>query len=171
MNDKKNRSTTENGLKTLLDKGKKICPILLEEEVTATYAGLRAASNQSDYAIKFNSDRKFITVGGIRSTGLTSSMAIAEYVCELILESGYALGERIELPKIRMPNLGEMKLRPYKSAEDIANNPDYGKIICHCEKTTLGEIRDALQSELPPRSTNGLARRTRAGLGRCQGFY
>ena len=171
LNDKKNRSTTENGIKTLMDKGKKICPILLEEEVTATYAGLRAASNQSDYAIKFNSDKKFITVGGIRSTGLTSSMAIAEYVCELILESGYALGERIELPKIRMPNLGEMKLRPYKSAEDIANNPDYGKIICHCEKTTLGEIRDALQSELPPRSTNGLARRTRAGLGRCQGFY
>jgi glycerol-3-phosphate dehydrogenase len=171
LDDKENRSTTENGIKTLLEKGKKICPKLLEEEVTATYAGLRAASNQPDYAIKINSDKKFITVGGIRSTGLTSSMAIAEYVCELILENDYQMGERIELPKVRMPNLGEARLRPYKNAEAIESNPEYGKIICHCEKTTLGEIRDALKSELPPASINGLARRTRASLGRCQGFY
>jgi glycerol-3-phosphate dehydrogenase len=171
LEDKTDTSTTENGIVSLLEKGRKIVPSLIGEEVTATYAGLRAASNQSDYFITMRTDLSFITVGGIRSTGLTSSMAIAEYVREQIVVSGYHLGERSELLPLIMPNLGERNLRPYKSAEAIARNPEYGKIVCHCEKATLGEINDAFNSEIPPVSLNGLARRTRAGLGRCQGFY
>jgi glycerol-3-phosphate dehydrogenase len=53
----------------------------------------------------------------------------------------------------------------------IAADPDYGRIVCHCERVTRGEIRDALASTVPPADLDGLRRRTRAQNGRCQGFY
>lgn len=70
-----------------------------------------------------------------------------------------------------MPNLGEAFPRPYRRADLIAKDPAYGTLVCHCEHVTLGEIRDALSSTVPPRSLDGLRRRTRAHGGRCQGFY
>jgi glycerol-3-phosphate dehydrogenase len=53
----------------------------------------------------------------------------------------------------------------------VAADPEYGRVVCHCERVTRGEIRDALRTAIPPRSLDALRRRTRAGLGRCQGFY
>lgn len=70
-----------------------------------------------------------------------------------------------------MPNLGEASPRPYRRADLIARDPAYGTLVCHCEGVSAGEIRDALASAVPPRSKDGLRRRTRAGGGRCQGFY
>jgi glycerol-3-phosphate dehydrogenase len=70
-----------------------------------------------------------------------------------------------------MPYLGEAGIRPYQDAARIAADPEYGRIACHCERVTRGEIRDALGSVLPPTDTGGLRRRTRAMNGRCQGFY
>jgi len=70
-----------------------------------------------------------------------------------------------------MPNVGEAFTRPYQDAACIATNADYGRIVCHCEWTTRGEIQDAMRSAIPPRTLDGLRRRTRAGFGRCQGFY
>jgi glycerol-3-phosphate dehydrogenase len=108
-------------------------------------------------------------VGGIRSTGLSASMAIAEHV-----RHGLGLGElepRGGLPEPRMPNLGERFPRPFSSAEMIEEDPDYGRIVCFCERVTRGELRDALASPIPPVDLDGLRRRTRAHLGRCQGFF
>ena len=62
--------------------GRRILPGLVEEEVTATYAGLRAATEHRDYQISVDGDRRYVSAGGIRSTGLTASLAIAEYVVE-----------------------------------------------------------------------------------------
>jgi glycerol-3-phosphate dehydrogenase len=70
-----------------------------------------------------------------------------------------------------MPNLGEKTARPHQRAEMIGDNPDYGRILCHCERVSRGEILDAMRSPVPARSLDGLRRRTRSLQGRCQGFY
>jgi glycerol-3-phosphate dehydrogenase len=70
-----------------------------------------------------------------------------------------------------MPNLGEAGRRPYQDAAAIAADPEYGRIVCFCERVTRGELRDAYASVIPPADLDGLRRRTRAMNGRCQGFY
>ncbi len=170
LDDKTDSGSSEDGLKFLREKGSKIAPELLNEEITAIYAGLRASTEHSDFQIRAHENR-YITVGGIRSTGLTASMAIAEHVKELLVGAGLSLGSTKALPHISMPNLGEAFKRPYQDEKAIAANSQYGEIICHCERATRGEVMDALDSEIPPTNLGGLGRRTRAGLGRCQGFY
>ncbi|TWG07168.1 glycerol-3-phosphate dehydrogenase [Streptomyces brevispora] len=171
LDDKAATESTEDGLALLREKGRRILPRLIDEEITAVYAGLRAATGHEDYRIKEYPDRRYIAVGGIRSTGLTASMAIAGHVTALLDRTGLDLGAPAELPPLTMPGLGEVSDRPYLNAGLIARDPAYGTVVCHCERVTAGEIRDALDSVLPPRSAEGLARRTRAGNGRCQGFH
>src|ERR1043165_2903751 len=69
-----------------------------------------------------------------------------------------------------MPGIGEAFRRPYQDAEMIAQNCDYGTIVCHCERVTLGELNDAIDADIPATSLDGLRRSTRAMQGRCQGF-
>jgi glycerol-3-phosphate dehydrogenase len=163
--------TSEQGLAFLLDRGRELMPRLLDEEVTATYAGLRAAIDRDDYLIDVDVARRYVLVGGIRSTGLTAGMAIAEHVGGL-LGGALDLTPRADLPAPpRMPNLGEAGVRPYQDAAAIAADPEYGHVVCFCERVTRGEIRDAYRSPVPPADLDGLRRRTRAMNGRCQGFY
>ncbi|WP_256107578.1 FAD-dependent oxidoreductase [Streptomyces sp. ODS05-4] len=167
--DKAATGSTAEGLEGLRAQGARIVPELLAEEVTAVYAGLRAATGQEDYRIAAHPERRCVTVGGIRSTGLTASMAIARHVAGLLAATGLDLGPAGPLPDVRMPYVGEAFPRPYADAALIAADPAYGTVVCHCERVTLGEIRDALASSIPPVSPGGLRRRTRAGAGRCQG--
>ncbi|MGW7365862.1 FAD-dependent oxidoreductase [Streptomyces sp. NPDC054841] len=171
LDDKTATGSTAEGLALLREKGRRIMPELVDEEVTAVYAGLRAATGQEDYRITGRPEQRYVTVGGIRSTGLTASMAIAAHVVELLADAGLALGTPDALTPVRMPNIGEAFPRPYRSAGLIAADPEYGAIVCPCERVTRGEIRDALASDIPPSSLDGLRRRTRARGGRCQGFY
>ncbi|MFF1920841.1 NAD(P)/FAD-dependent oxidoreductase [Streptomyces sp. NPDC058221] len=171
LGDKAATESTADGLAFLRERGRRILPRLIDEEVNAVYAGLRAATGQEDYRIQEYPDLRYIAVGGIRSTGLTASMAIAGHVTGLLARTGLDLGAPAGLPPLTMPDLGESAGRPYLDAALIARDPAYGTVVCHCERVTAGEIRDALGSVLPPRSTAGLARRTRAGNGRCQGFH
>ncbi len=168
--DKTATNTSASGLSSLLEKGKKILPGLLEEEVTATYSGLRAATEHSDYQIALHAEQRYVCVGGIRSTGISASLGIAEYVVDLLKEGGLELKRKSEFKSIKMPNIGEAFSRPYQRAELIAENSDYGKIVCHCERVTLGELNDAISSDIPATSLDALRRRTRAMQGRCQGF-
>jgi thioredoxin reductase len=170
LQDKRATNTSANGLQSLLDKGEKILPDLLKEEVTATYAGLRAATEHSDYQIELHADQHYICVGGIRSTGISGSLGIAEYVVDLLKKGGVVLRQKPDFKSIKMPNIGEAYSRPYQSREFVARNPDYGRIVCHCEHVTLGEIYDAVCSEIPATTLDALRRRTRATQGRCQGF-
>ena len=164
--DKEDKENTYSGFEFLKSKVARILPNLITEEVTATYAGLRAATENADYQIRRHGN--YLTVGGIRSTGLTASIAIAEYLFELAPE---LKDNPRALPPIKMAPLGENQKRPFQDEAKIAANSEYGKVICFCEKVTYGEVDDALDSPLPPKSLSALARRTRAGLGRCQGFY
>jgi glycerol-3-phosphate dehydrogenase len=169
--DKAGTESTEAGLDGLVAKGRRILPALIEEEVTAIYAGLRAATEHADYQIFPDADQRYVCVGGIRSTGLSASLAIGEHVAGLLRDAGVALVAKDEFRPVRMPNIGEARPRPYQDAELIAADPEYGRIVCHCERVTLGEIRDATHATIPARTVDGLGRRTRARLGRCQGFY
>jgi len=190
--DRSDRSTSAAGLSALLAAGRRILPGLSVEEVTATYAGLRAATEHSDYQLGVYG--RYVRVAGIRSTGLTASLGIAEHVAGLLGEAGLPLRPRAvsglgaggglgegadagqgegaagHAPPL-MPYLGEAGTRPCQDAERIAADPAYGEIACHCERVSRGEIRDALASDIPPAGLDGLRRRTRAMNGRCQAFY
>ena len=169
--DKTATASTGAGLASLYEKGRRLVPALLEEEVTAVYVGLRAATEHGDYQIAFHPAQRYACIGGIRSTGLTGSMAIAEHVLDGLRDAGLVLERKAEFRSVRMPNIGESDARPYQCAESIAADPDYGRIVCHCERVTRGEILAAVRAPVPARSLDGLRRRTRALLGRCQGFY
>ena len=171
QSDKTDTATTQAGFEFLLAKGRAMMPDLITNEVTATYAGLRAATEHSDYQISIHPDQNYVCIGGIRSTGLTSALAIAEYVAEQLSISGYPVGNRTDISPALMPNIGEDFIRPYQDESKIAKDPNFGEVICHCERVTKGELDQALDSPIPPCTVEGLRRRTRATMGRCQGFY
>jgi glycerol-3-phosphate dehydrogenase len=172
LEDRTATGTSEDGFDFLLTKGERLMPSLLQEEVTASYAGLRAAIDSNDYLIHLDTDQHYLLVGGIRSTGLTSGMAVAEHVMGILETTDLDLTARNDLPAPpHMPNIGEAGIRPYQDAERIAADPEYGRMVCFCERVSAGEIRDAFDSTIPPADLDGLRRRTRIMNGRCQGFY
>src|SRR3984957_795328 len=129
VTDRADRSTSAAGLSALLADGRRILPGLDREEVTATYAGLRAATEHSDYQLGVFG--RYVRVAGIRSTGLTASLGIAEHVAGLLGEAGLPLKPRAgfgqadgagQAPPL-MPYLGEAGGRPYQDAPRIASDP------------------------------------------------
>jgi glycerol-3-phosphate dehydrogenase len=171
IDDKTDRSTTAGGLQSLVEAGSRIIPALTGQEVTSTYVGLRAATESRDYQLRAYPGTRYVCAGGIRSTGITASLAIAEWVRENLGSAGLELARSPAPTRVRMPNIGEFGSRPHQDAELIAGDPDYGRIVCFCERVTRGEIRDALRSRIPPADADGVRRRTRALMGRCQGFF
>ncbi len=169
--DKTDRSTTESGLAGLMEAGERIIPRLVRQEITATYVGLRAATEHRDYQLNAHPDQRYVCAGGIRSTGISGSMAIAEWVRDALGDAGLDLSEPVAGAELRMPNIGEFGTRPYHDRELIDQDPDYGRIVCFCERVTRGEIDAALGGPIPAVDPDGLRRRTRALMGRCQGFF
>lgn len=157
-------STTRDALLDLHAKGVKMVPDLSQYEVTTAYAGLRPAAEFSDYQIKHDSERRYVTVGGIRSTGLSSSLGIAQHVSELLQNSGTQF-RALSSPVTPTPErLSEYHERDWQC-------PGGESIICHCELVTKREIERVLDGPMPPATLAGLKRRTRVTMGRCQGFY
>jgi glycerol-3-phosphate dehydrogenase len=171
VEDKTDRSTTAEGLAGLMAAGERVIPRLVREEVTATYVGLRAATEHRDYQLNAHPEQRYVCAGGIRSTGITGSLAIAEWVRDALAGAGLDLAGSPAETDLRMPNIGEFGTRPYQDAELIDRDSDYGRIVCFCERVTRGEIDAALGSTIPPADADGLRRRTRALMGRCQGFF
>jgi glycerol-3-phosphate dehydrogenase len=171
VEDKTDRSTTAAGLASLMEAGSRIIPGLVRHEVTATYVGLRAATQDRDYQLEAHPEQRYVCAGGIRSTGISGSMAIAEWVVDALAGAGLDLSDRAAPEDLSMPNIGEYGTRPYQDGELIGRDPDYGRIVCFCERVTRGEIDAALGSTIPPADADGLRRRTRALMGRCQGFF
>ena len=169
--DKTDTATSAHGLASLLEHGRRILPDLAGEEVTAVYAGLRAATEHADYQIEVHAGERYACVGGIRSTGLSAALAIAEHVVAELGGAGLQLVPKTQVERVRMPNIGEALPRPWWEPGRAAADPDDGRIVCHCERVTKGELLDAARSPIPPRDLDGLRRRTRVLTGRCQGFY
>ena len=162
VDDKTATGSTRAGIDSLLEKGRRILPQLIHEEVTSVYAGLRAATEHSDYQVMHHQDLRYVCLGGIRSTGLTSSMALAEEALARLVDCGLVAIPRDVVNSIQMTPLGEAGERPYQQG---------GQIVCHCERVTVGEITTACGAAVPAVDFDGLRRRTRALAGRCQGFY
>lgn len=139
-------------------------PQLASVPITATYAGIRPATQFKDYQIQRHKDRNWTTVGGIRSTGLSSALGIAKYVYEQ--QHGYAS----QWDKMPLPAMPAIQVLAESGHRDWQKK-GYGEIICHCERVTLREIKQALDGELNALSLQGLKRKTRVTMGRCQGFY
>ena len=131
--------------------------------MTTSYAGLRPASQFKDYQVEALVDRRWISVGGIRSTGLTGALGLAEHVLCLHAEAFGIEATPVDDPLWpTVANLTEKLPRPWQLARS--------EIICHCEMVTRAEIEAAFAPPLPAASLGGLKRRTRCMMGRCQGF-
>ena len=161
--ERENPSTDFETLEKLKSRAIEIVPALKDIDVTAIYAGLRPATEHKDYIIEAHKDKNWISVAGIRSTGLTGSLGIAQHVVKLYAKHFGKLSKKPPEPIwTPVPNIAEQSIRPYMKG---------GEIICHCEWVTRGEIEAACQGSLPAGDLGGLKRRTRAMMGRCQGFY
>ncbi len=160
------RATVETQtLVALTRRATEIIPALEDMPVTAVYAGLRPATETKDYRLACRPEQRAITLGGVRSTGLTAALGLAGHALRLHEQF---TSTRLAAPQIVspvcVPNLAESRPRDWQQL-------GCGEIICHCEMVTRREIEAALASAVPPGDFGGLRRRTRAGLGRCQGFY
>jgi glycerol-3-phosphate dehydrogenase len=139
------------------------------EKTIKTFAGLRAEADTNDFIIGEAEDApNFINVAGIKSPGLTSSPAIAEHVCKMVLKKFNQTELRPDFQPFRQsPMLEYMDRETGRKLKET--DPAYGKIICKCEQISEGEIRDAV-SRFPRAVTkDGVKRRVRAGMGPCQG--
>lgn len=159
------RATVEREtLEALLARGAEIVPALAGAPVTAVYAGLRPATEKKHYRVTSRPEQRAITLGGIRSTGLSAALGLAQHALTLHATFGLPARAPVAPPPVRLPNLTEIHERDWQQ-------PGHGEIVCHCELVTRREIEAALASAVPPGDFGGLRRRTRAGMGRCQGFY
>lgn len=164
-------ATTAPGMQELLKRGYRILPALRNESITNAYAGVRAATEHKDYQIHADQATRYICVGGIRSTGLSACLGIAEHVAGLLDTVGIKLKRKPEFRRTLMPYLGNVERRAFLNDDQIRRDGDYGRVVCHCERVSRGEIRDALCGTIPARSFDGLRRRTRCLQGRCQGSH
>lgn len=157
-------STARETLIALRDKGVEMLPELNACDVVASYAGLRPATEFKDYQIRHREDQAYVTVGGIRSTGLSSALGIAQHVAKLLQDNGRRF-EPLKNPETPAPD----RLSNYHERDWQC--PGNDGIVCHCELVTRREIEHVLAGPLPPNTLQGLKRRTRVTMGRCQGFY
>ncbi|MBQ9066082.1 MAG: (2Fe-2S)-binding protein, partial [Clostridia bacterium] len=140
-------------------------------QVITSFAGLRAHEDHHEFIIGEVEDAPhFIDCAGIESPGLTSSPAIGEYVGQMMKEK-MGLEEKEDWVGTRKGILNPADLSLEERNELIKKEPAYGRIICRCESVTEGEIIDAIHRPLGARSLDGVKRRTRAGMGRCQAGF
>jgi len=172
LEDRTDTASTAAGIDALLAAGARILPDLVDEEVTAVYAGLRAATEHRDYQVRVHPDQRYVTVGGIRSTGLTASLALAAHVTDLLMGAGASWSGPPRPTRVPIrPPLGESQLRPLQDPARIADDPTYGTPLCHCEQVSVGEVRDACRGPLAVADLGAVRRRTRVMNGRCQGNW
>lgn len=138
-------------------------------EQIRVFAGLRATPSTHDFIIEPSKKYKeFINVAGIESPGLVSSPAIAEYVVDNFIVPVLKPEKKENWKAGVRPHLRPSKMSDEEKVEFVKKNPKYGKIICNCEKVTLGEIEDVLNRSLPCNTLTALKKRSRAGFGKCQ---
>jgi len=163
QDDREHASVDTATLRLLVAEGARMAPALAHEPVTAVYAGLRPAADTGGYVIDTDRNSRWITVAGIRSTGLTAAPGIAAHVLRLVAEHFMPLAPLSDPVIPRVPNLAEPLPRDHQ-------RPGRGALACLCEMVTEDEIAAALSGPLPAGDLGGLKRRTRALMGRCQGF-
>lgn len=171
IDDKSDVATTQSGMDEILSKAKLSLKEIPMRYIITSFSGLRAHSDADDFIIGEAEDvENFINAAAIESPGLSSAPSIAEMLKEIVVEKLSPDKKddfnpiRIGIPKFREMNNEERQ-------ELIEKNSAYGKMVCRCETVTEGEIIEAIRRPLGARTLDGLKRRTRAGMGRCQAGF
>lgn len=171
IEDREGTNTTQQGIDALIAKAAENVRDLPMRSVITSFAGLRAHEDGHEFIIGECSDAPgFIDCAGIESPGLTASPAIGKAVCEVVCAL-LQPERKQDWDGTRKGILDPSTLSLAERNELIRQNPAYGQIICRCESVTEGEILDAIHRPLGARSLDGVKRRVRAGMGRCQGGF
>ena len=165
-------ATSAEGLKFVQEKVRKMCKNPPLFNTITSFAGVRAYSDRHDFIIEESKNSKgVIHLAGIESPGLTASPAIAEYAVKQLVGKLLPLEKNVNFRGERKADYFFKNLSNEEKNEIIKRDPSYGKIVCRCEQITEGEILRALRENPPATDIDGVKRRTRAGMGRCQGGF
>lgn len=162
-----NNATSYEGLAYVERVARRSVPSVNLQANIRNFAGVRSNSDQSDFIIQ-ESAPGWIDLAGTKSPALSCAPAIGLECLHLLQKSGFHFPGNTSFDNSRQV-LRFADLSPEEKNAYIAQNPAYGRVICRCETVTEGEIIDTLHSPIPPVSVDGVKRRTRAGMGRCQG--
>lgn len=170
MTDKEDTSTTTEGFEKIIREALENVSSIPFGKTITSFCGLRAVGSTGDFII--NAPMKgFINVAGIESPGLSASPAIAEYVAKLVEEQGIELVGKEDYEPRRAPMHFFREASLEEKQQVIAKDKSYGRIVCRCEGITEGEILAALRTNPKAWDLDGVKRRTRAQMGRCQGGF
>ena len=171
IEDKENTRTTAEGIADLQRRASISVPTLPLRQVITSFTGLRAHRPEHDFVIGEAAGAPgFVDVAGMESPGLSSAPAVGEYVAELV--RGILPAEKKEdFVAVRkgIPSVADATME--EKQELVKKNPAYANVICRCEVVTEGEILDAIRRPVGARTLDGVKRRTRAGMGRCQAGF
>ena len=164
--------TTEEGLAMVTRLAAKSVPSVNFRQVITSFSGVRSSAHGDDFLIRpSEANPKCIHTGAIDSPGLTSCVAIARYAVELLGQQGLALKAKADWNGHRENTRAFREMSDEEKDAFIKENPDYGKIVCRCETVSEGEIRAAIRRNPPAYDIDAVKRRTRSGMGRCQGGF
>ena len=167
-----NTETTIDGLATVMKFSKKSVPSINFRNSITSFTGVRSSEKSGDFIIEASKKTEgFINVGAIDSPGLSSCLAIAEYVADILKNEGVKLEQNPDFDPNRANPHAFREMSDDEQNEFIKQNPEYGKIVCRCETVSEGEIRAAIRRNPPATDLDGVKRRTRSGMGRCQGGF
>ncbi len=171
IENKEGTNTTKEGLDELINKAGLTVKDLPMRQVITSFSGLRAHEDAHEFIIGEAEDAKqFIDVAGIESPGLSSAPAIGVMVADMLRDK-MGLEKKADFVAERKGILNPAELTLEQRNELIKKNPAYGTVICRCESVTEGEIIDAIHRPIGAKSLDGVKRRTRAGMGRCQAGF
>ncbi len=170
MEDKEDKSTTAEGLSRVMREALENVDGVMFNKTITSFCGLRAVGSTGDFIINMPTPR-FVNVAGIESPGLSSAPAIAEYVLSLLRDAGLELTANPDFNPYRAPAHAFREASMDEKNAIIKKDPAYGRIICRCETVSEGEILAAIRQNPRPRDLDGVKRRTRAQMGRCQGGF
>ncbi len=165
-------STTSSKLAEIKTKAARSVGNISWRDNVRNFSGIRANSTVDDFIIREIPDCNGIfEAAGIKSPGLASSPAIGPYMVDLMKSSGVVLPAKTGNYDMTRKKIHFRDMSNEERAILVAEDPAYGRIVCRCEGVTEGEIRDALESPIPPRSLDAVKRRAGTGMGRCQGGF
>ncbi len=171
QDNKEDNSVTAAGMNEIIASAKKLIPQLPMGAAITEFAGVRAVSSTGDFVLGETKIPGFFNAAGTQSPGLSSAPAIAEQLVAAIERTAGALAYK-ENFNGRLPRKKIfIKMSNTEKSAQIAKDPAYGRVICRCETVTEGEIVAAIKAPCGARTVDGVKRRTRAGMGRCQGGF
>lgn len=173
--EKENTETHAESIKHVFDKQQITMPLLSQRDIITYFTGVRAPTFEEDFIVeKGRKTQNIIHCAGIQSPGLTTAPAVALDLEKMAVNELQKLGRVEQNPKFNPRRKGPPVLREMSDEErnaKIAENPDYGEIVCRCEEVSKGEILDALRSGICVPTVDGVKKRVRPGMGRCQGGF